>query len=839
MKKERTGIARVASLLFGAALLVSAASCFGGLPPGFEPVEWLESTGLQYIDTGVAQACDITFELEMACTPETAQTSKGNYSGAVGSSSAGWIAAGDYSDGYLHAYFCQGSRTGKGAKIRYDNAFHRYFLKDGLQAIDGETNTEGKVASMCSLNLYLFRGCDNYGGSHIGKQKIKWCKIWKGDELVRDLVPGSLSGEGCFVDCGTGDLFRNAGSDKFVLGPVLSTGPLGAVSCSVSGAAADFSATVNGFGDDATSASLLLVTRRQKSEGYPGVTPGVPPFDARLDYLEATGTQSLDAGVVAATNVIIEAVLSCTPEESSGKNGSGQVYSESRGWLAVGDCAGGGCLASVYGRGTKQVAQIPYDTVFHHYVVGQGLQVVDAVTNTASVSDGFPGDQKIRLFSTNFATERKQRIRAFRIWQAGVLVRDFVPCLKGSTPCFYERVDKTFYGENADLKDGPQVPFEGCDYPAVDDASHFDGEVDYVESDGVQYVDTGIAAATDVSVEAELASTTRTSGNNASGAVFSSNRGWFDFGNVDNQLGARFCVTEKTGAYIPYDQKFHHYVVSNGLQVVDTVTNTTTLSSFPEGANIYLGRRCAVGFEELSLMKMRIRSFRLWKAGELKKDYVPCKKDGVGCFYDRVSGEFVYSAGSRPFLCGPLVGIRPDGEGCVVETNVIAEVASVGQVSYRKLLPAYLPFESYLVLENNLGERFCKPDEAAPVRLLAGADEWPDAGSLVVSNAVAVAFADGRCRVSAELWCPATGAAAVVAVWSADGESWQERTVDEIPANASQPICVRTPTVPAGTAYVRFKVVPKGGEELTAWSNSLFVRDLPPGRSQGLLLIIR
>ena len=52
---------------------------------------------------------------------------------------------------------------------------------------------------------------------------------------------------------------------------------------------------------------------------------------------------------------------------------------------------------------------------------------------------------------------------------------------------------------------------------------------------------------------------------------------------------------------------------------------------------------------------VRIYSFKLWDADKnLLCNYVPCLQDDVACFYDRVTGTFVGSAGSVPLIPGPV-----------------------------------------------------------------------------------------------------------------------------------------------------------------------------------------
>ena len=49
--------------------------------------------------------------------------------------------------------------------------------------------------------------------------------------------------------------------------------------------------------------------------------------------------------------------------------------------------------------------------------------------------------------------------------------------------------------------------------------------------------------------------------------------------------------------------------------------------------------------------KMRLYYFRIWKSGEMVRDFVPVKVDNAGCLFDRVTGQFFYNKGTGSFVC--------------------------------------------------------------------------------------------------------------------------------------------------------------------------------------------
>ena len=56
-----------------------------------------------------------------------------------------------------------------------------------------------------------------YGG------KIKWCKIYRNNTLLRDFIPVRVSQIGYMYDKVSGELFGNAGTGNFIIGNDINT----------------------------------------------------------------------------------------------------------------------------------------------------------------------------------------------------------------------------------------------------------------------------------------------------------------------------------------------------------------------------------------------------------------------------------------------------------------------------------------------------------------------------------------------------------------------------------------------------------------------------------------
>ncbi len=165
-------------------------------------IQYVESTGAQYIQTGVAY----TNTLRIVADFEFTQIPSGNAIANVvawrstGSKEA--IACGStYYSGAQ--YFCSqfsDSSAYKYAAIKTDTNRHVFDIQNGSQKLDGvEFGTNMLTIPSSSGSLYVF--CSNIGWSNGGVNyadfssiRLYSCKIYVGDELIRDYIPYAKDG---------------------------------------------------------------------------------------------------------------------------------------------------------------------------------------------------------------------------------------------------------------------------------------------------------------------------------------------------------------------------------------------------------------------------------------------------------------------------------------------------------------------------------------------------------------------------------------------------------------------------------------------------------------------
>ena len=180
-------------------------------------IEFLESTGTQWIDTGIKTLSSSTVEVEAAAT---VFKSNDIMFGSVGADASSLIRALIYNDGAKgNIISLQSGRYGvTNAFIAYDTAFHNYLITPTKAEVDGKyflaTRSDNSLR-----NFLLFSFVTASGVKYGSHARISRCKIYHSDVLVLDLIPVRKGNIGYMYDRVSGQLLGNAGTGDFVIGP--------------------------------------------------------------------------------------------------------------------------------------------------------------------------------------------------------------------------------------------------------------------------------------------------------------------------------------------------------------------------------------------------------------------------------------------------------------------------------------------------------------------------------------------------------------------------------------------------------------------------------------------
>ena len=187
-------------------------------------IEYLQSSGTQYINTGVSISYDLRVVVIVNII-SIAKTKTTHFFGGRSVTSGGDGYGISTADGKLLSdYF--GSR----ATIYSTCPTNRWLNIDknkNVVIVDGTTTTNtASTSTEPERNVYLF-GFDApaYNGGYSGTIRYSQAKIYKNDNLILDLIPVRVGQIGYMYDRVSGTLFGNAGTGSFALGPDINQQP--------------------------------------------------------------------------------------------------------------------------------------------------------------------------------------------------------------------------------------------------------------------------------------------------------------------------------------------------------------------------------------------------------------------------------------------------------------------------------------------------------------------------------------------------------------------------------------------------------------------------------------
>ena len=243
-----------------------------------------------------------------------------------------------------------------------------------------------------------------------------------------------------------------------------------------------------------------------------------------VEYIESDGNNTLDTGVPARSGTRAKGVMMWTAED---ENGTGKMreynreryryleytaavfWRQKRAYLGARNLKdSNGWFHMLHESDAKLMSQYGSSGEMHLQNGGEDVSAYVGVTNSFDVTfaDGsqtmeWNGTQVLNattagavdtgnnlcLFSSSHWRWRSQaRCYGLQIWQDGTLVRDFKPCLVDGKGMLYDEVTKSIYRPSPDIPASRvgKIVLSGEEKPAC--------YVDYVETDGKVFIDTGV-----------------------------------------------------------------------------------------------------------------------------------------------------------------------------------------------------------------------------------------------------------------------------------------------------------------------------------------------------------
>jgi hypothetical protein len=187
----------------------------------------------------------------------------------------------------------------------------------------------------------------------------------------------------------------------------------------------------------------------------------------------------------------------------------------------------------------------------------------------------------------------------------------------------------------------------------------FDAEIEYLETSGTQYIDTGFKANTTTTrAETELQvtdfsttcglfgsrnSATSTNADSCNVFVLNNNKFRLDWVNGDTVVQSTNIVTTEK------------YVISitRGMAMVNNATFVgTNTDSIDQNYNFYIGGYNRAGSPSPNFFRGRFYWFKIYSNNQLVRDFIPVRKGTTGYLYDKVSGNLFGNSGTGDFILG-------------------------------------------------------------------------------------------------------------------------------------------------------------------------------------------
>ena len=377
--------------------------------------------------------------------------------------------------------------------------------------------------------------------------------------------------------------------------------------------------------------------------------PAPLPYDAKVDYLEGSGTQyiTLPLSVSAGTYMCIEGevtliyggtngghIFSAKPTEKQFESKYYNYTSSSR-YITLSSTIGNSANNGGWGgtSGVKMTFELSTDgKTINDTFTPLVRNITGAITSLILFGNG----------SKNYPV----RFGWIKITVGTTLVYDLIPVRVGTVGYMYDKVNKQLLGNNG----------SGNFILGYDINETYDSEVEYIESTGLEYIDTCyMPYGTDI----------RITGKFHINSYPSSYTQWFAAYTDENTDSYRIIRDNTNDSSVIFscgnrarnsssaeisglNNTYEFEMNNNGITINNIFTATSNKTTgMPNNINIIL-----FGNKTGAKVSAKLYYFQIYKNDILVRDFIPVRKNGEGCLYDRVTGGIFHNGGSGAFIYG-------------------------------------------------------------------------------------------------------------------------------------------------------------------------------------------
>lgn len=374
---------------------------------------------------------------------------------------------------------------------------------------------------------------------------------------------------------------------------------------------------------------------------------GLPDNVEQLEYIESTGTQYIDTGVFPSNNLKINIKACYTNSNSSYMLGSDNAYNAGI-HIRLDSKYIGIFGGSIMNTGVVSQVNVPVTiTLQNNKIYVDGQQKGSGSTQDVSKYS----KSSIYVFCTHRGGEAKynasMRLYELQMYDGDTLIRDFIPILDENNVAYlYDKVEKKSY-----YNSGTGT----FNYKKKDSQNMQLTKVNYIESTGTQYIDTGVKPSNSTKVDIKFMYNSlngfvygsRTSSSGSDAHEFIINASGLVFPQFDGQHSEVSSSYNKIGEeYILSNSQSGAYINGNLIKSYNTATFSSKHSMFLFGLN-------QNGTVEYRKFIVRLYYCKIYNGDTLVRDFVPViDGSNIACLYDRVEKKCYYNAGTGTFSYG-------------------------------------------------------------------------------------------------------------------------------------------------------------------------------------------
>ena len=370
----------------------------------------------------------------------------------------------------------------------------------------------------------------------------------------------------------------------------------------------------------------------------------LPSGYKRLEYIKFSGTQYIDMGFKATQNTKIEAKFHNEQSANSAVFGADKAWTQDAFGIWINNTIAVPVVGTVSGT-----IEVSYSSAYDTFTLDKNtLKLNGGTIWTASGVSAFQTPTNVCLGAVNRSGNVSEKFVGkmyyCKVWDNGTLIRDFIPCqTRAGDVGMWDDVNSVFYG-NA----GTGTFTAGTVIAIAADASEIT-KLEYIQSNGTQYIDTGIVPKNNTRVDADCDITYGTN--------------WIMIlGSYDPNKYFSWWANGAT-IYAYYGTSNNNVAGENGKQTLSANKNIWTAGnsaisfsevSFTSNFSIYLFSVNNGG--NYSKASMKLYSCQIYDNGTLVRDFIAAKlSDGTVGLYDKLNGLLYINVGTGAFTAGPVV----------------------------------------------------------------------------------------------------------------------------------------------------------------------------------------